>query len=199
MRFLARDQDSNVLASRGPRYRLVCRASAWREKKLDPSFRATDEQRGRVLFCLGEDWQGRSATRRHLGPAFRAPRSTLSAAQRVLYANSLGRNDRRVPAIFIYFSAARGEINTRGNVEQALRSRLVRACSSFLLLQGTGDPAVQALQVAQLADYQISPDFLAHDSAGAFDSTELRQNRTLDASNTLSVEIKLSPGGRRAA
>lgn len=52
MRFLARDQVSNVLASRGPRYRLVCRATASREKKHDPSFRATDGLREAKFYFL---------------------------------------------------------------------------------------------------------------------------------------------------
>lgn len=68
-----------------PRYRLVCRASAPREKKLDPSFRASDEQRGQVLFCLRQDAQGRNTgERRHassLCSSFVVSRSPLRDVQ----------------------------------------------------------------------------------------------------------------------
>lgn len=108
MRFLARDQDSNVLASRGPRYRLVCcaaaplrrRVTASREKRLDRSFRASAGeqrlQRGRVLFRLRGDVQGRNAFRRHLTPPSSRP---VSYARERLSRSPRNHRDRLIQSL----------------------------------------------------------------------------------------------------
>lgn len=127
MRFLARDQVSNVLASRGPRYRLVCRATASREKKLDPSFRATDGLREAKFYFLfaKKTTSSRTVTRDFVLRSFafgrqssrvlhaNFPRTRSKSSTRARPLSAEGFNFALPVMLFIFLPC--GEINTRRN------------------------------------------------------------------------------------